>query len=216
MLIQFCLSCWLFLASISVFAAETPSAPDYSSIRFSDVDYSYSETEENKACCGMVTALGKATNASQQKLENPVFEARFFNAEGKLVDAFNDTSYGLRLMPGQEIMVRVMDHARYAASHYASAQIRLVSGDFEDMESPSDSADGLSSVMNFVKQLLMNWGPMLLLIGAWIWMVKRSNALNYQERWIAIVKEQNQTMERQAAALEKMAQMKEEARHRGE
>lgn len=209
MFMRFFLSCLLFLAGIGVFAAETPPAADYSSIRLSDVDYSYSETEGNKACCGTVTALGKATNTSHQKLESPVFEARFFDAEGKLVDAFNDASFGLSLMPGQEIMVRVMDRARHNASHYASAQIRLVSGRFEDVKPLSYSADNRSIAMNIMWQLLINWGPMLLLIGAWIWMIRRSNTSNYQKQWLELVKEQNQSMERQATALEKIAQAQE-------
>ena len=58
-------------------------------------------------------------------------------------------------------------------------------------------------------QLFMSWGPILMLIGVWLWLIKRSNASNYQNRLIDLMKEQNQTLERQAAAIEKIAQMQE-------
>ena len=68
-----------------------------------------------------------------------VFEVCFFDASGKLIDAFNDLTFSFGLLPGQEIMVRISDQARYAPDHYASAQIRLASGKFENVEPPSDS-----------------------------------------------------------------------------
>lgn len=206
---RFFLSCLLFLACASVSANEAPSPADHSDIQFSDIDYSYHPDSEEESCCGTLTILGKATNTGRRKLDHAVFEARFFDASGKLIDAFNDSTFNLGLLPGQEIMVRVMDRARHNASHYASAQIRLVSDRFEDIKPLSYSADNRSIAMNIMWQLLINWGPMLLLIGAWIWMIRRSNTFNYQKQWLELVKEQNQSMERQATALEKIAQAQE-------
>ena len=105
-------------------------------------------------------------------------------------------------------MVRISDQARYAPDRYASAQIRLASGKFENVEPPSDSTCH-SGIPAILIQLFMFWGPILMLIGVWLWLIKRSNASNYQNRLIDLMKEQNQTLERQAAAIEKIAQMQE-------
>ena len=205
---RFFLSCLLFLACASVSASEAPSPADHSDIQFSDIDYSYHPDSEEESCCGTLTVLGKATNTGHRKLDHAVFEARFFDASGKLIDAFNDSTFSLGLLPGQEIMVRISDQARYAPDRYASAQIRLASGKFENVEPPSDSTCH-SGIPAILIQLFMSWGPILMLIGVWLWLIKRSNASNYQNRLIDLMKEQNQTLERQAAAIEKIAQMQE-------
>ena len=110
---RFFLSCLLFLACASVSASEAPSPADHSDIQFSDIDYSYHPDSEEESCCGTLTVLGKATNTGRRKLDHAVFEARFFDASGKLIDAFNDSTFNLGLLPGQEIMVRISDQAAF-------------------------------------------------------------------------------------------------------
>ena len=109
---RFFLSCLLFLACASVSANEAPSPADNPDIRFSDIDYNYHPDSEGESCCGTLTVLGKATNTGRRKLDHAVFEARFFDASGKLIDAFNYSTFSLGLLPCQEIMVRISDQAR--------------------------------------------------------------------------------------------------------
>ncbi|RMX09200.1 hypothetical protein EBQ34_13870 [Vandammella animalimorsus] len=192
------------LACAAAFAAASAraQAPGYDTVRLSDVDYSYSAPAEGKACCGALTALGKATNTSEQALEDPVFEAQFFDAQGKLIDAFNDVTYGLKLLPGQDMMVSLSGRARYEAERYASAQIRLISGAFTE---PGSGQYAPAFSQTVWMRLLLNWGPMLLLIGVWLWLVRRSGGWSYSRDLLASVQEQNQLLARQVAALERLA-----------
>lgn len=186
-----------------------PEAADYAAVTLTDVDYSFEEIDKGR---GYLTALGKATNTSAQTLENPVFEARFFDASGKLIDAFNEYSFGLDLLPGQSIMVRISDTARYGAERYASAQIHLVSGSFTPAGQGREDADAGEGWRGWLTRLFWNWGPVLLLIGVWIWAIQRSHG-GYQEQVLALMQEQIslqaqqiQKQAQQVAALEKIAQ----------
>ncbi|WP_347485143.1 hypothetical protein ABFV80_003038 [Vandammella animalimorsus] len=198
----FLLSATLTCAAALAAATARAQAPGYDTVRLSNVDYSYSAPAEGKACCGALTALGKATNTSEQVLEDPVFEAQFFDAQGKLIDAFNELTFGLKLPPGQDMMVNLSGRARYDAGRYASVQIRLISGDFTEPSS-GQHASALSHTVWM--QLLLNWGPVLLLIGVWLWLVRRSCGTTYSRDLLASVQEQNQLLARQVAALERLA-----------
>ncbi|PAX15847.1 hypothetical protein CLI92_11750 [Vandammella animalimorsus] len=192
----------LALAMALAGATASAAAPGYDTVRLSDIDFSYNAPAEGKACCGALTALGKATNTSDLALEDPVFEVQFFDAQGKLIDAFNDVTYGLKLPPGQDMMVSLSGRARYEAGRYASAQIRLISGAFTEAGSGPQAPAFAQTVW---MRLLLNWGPMLLLIGVWLWLVRRSGGSTYSRDLLASVQEQNQLLARQAAALERLA-----------
>ncbi|PAT31447.1 hypothetical protein [Vandammella animalimorsus] len=197
----------LLAASLAFAAALTAAqanatAPGYDTVRLSDIDYSYSAPAEGQACCGALTALGKATNTSDLALENPVFEVQFFDAQGKLIDAFNDVTYGLKLPPWQDMMVSLSGRARYEAGRYASAQIRLISGEFTEAGSHQHAPAFSQTVW---MRLLLNWGPMLLLIGVWLWLVRRSGGSTYSRDLLTLVQEQNQLLARQVAALKRLA-----------
>lgn len=199
---------WLALI---LMAADAAHAQDYSAVRLKDVEYSYQHSSEEKSdkeenCCGLIIVLANATNTSDKALQNPTFEARLFDVQGKLVDAFTDTSYDLVLMPGQEVAVRIMDRARFGAERYARAQMRLVSGKFDNPDEENPSGPGLNIGLT-VRDLLMAWGPVLLLIGVWLWLIKRSNGLHYQKEVLALMKSNNELLARQTAAIEKLAQI---------
>ena len=199
---------WLALI---LMAADAAHAQDYSAVQLKDVEYSYQHSSKEKSdqeenCCGLIIVLAKATNTSDKALQNPTFEARLFDAQGKLVDAFTDTSYDLVLMPGQEVAVRIMDRARFGAERYARAQMRLVFGKFDHPDEENPSGPGLN-IGQTVRDLLMAWGPVLLLIGVWLWLIKRSNGLHYQKEVLELMKSNNELQARQTAAIEKMAQI---------
>ena len=109
-------------------------------------------------------------------------------------------------MPGQEVAVRIMDRARFGAERYARAQMRLVSGKFDNPDEENHPDPGLN-IGQTVKDLLMAWGPVLLLIGVWLWLIKRSNGLHYQKEVLDLMKSNNELQARQTAAIEKLAQI---------
>lgn len=200
---------WLFKLWVCLICAAASAvwaqAPDFSAIVIKDAEFSYLSAQGDAACCGRLSALGKVVNTSGEKLEDPNFEARFYDANGQLVDALHEMTFGLALLPGQEVTVRLMGAASHQADRYASVQIGLISGDFVPAVKPRSSGLAWGG---WLWSLLASWGPMLLLIGVWIWVLKRSNGINYQKDVLELMKHQNETLARQAAAIEKIARMR--------
>jgi ATP-dependent Zn protease len=52
---------------------------------------------------------------------------------------------------------------------------------------------------------LINWFPMLLIFGVWIWFIRRMGAGGYYKDLIAIQKQNLEATQRMAAALERLA-----------
>lgn len=72
-----------------------------------------------------ISVVGKLRNAGNTSLENPHFEVRFFNADGKLIDSLASAPYDLIIPAKSEVSFRARGAADRPAREYAKHEIRL-------------------------------------------------------------------------------------------
>ena len=179
-----------FAATVAL--AETGRDP-LSQVEVGPVQFSY---QGNRECCGQVTALAELTNKATTRVSDLVVEVRYLDAQGRMVDATTQSLYGVRIAPGATAAVQVESAAAQPRTSYATAQLRIV-----DLVFPQSQSD---SKRSFWIEMLFSWGPMLLLIGVWVFLMRRYS-VDYQKRYAELMAEQNQWMARQVAALEALA-----------
>lgn len=200
-------------ASSAASATVPDTARDYAAVQFADADYTYAPPAPGESCCNTLNVLVKVTNTGERVLKAPVFEAQFFDASGKLIDAFVDETTFLsprfHLSPGRDVMVRLSERARHNAQHYASVRVRLVSADWESPESDEET--------RFVyipwRKWFAVWTPALLMMLVWAWRSRRHMAasghyyrdlISCTQEQLATAQEHNRLLGRQIALLEQL------------
>jgi hypothetical protein len=153
-----------------------------------------------------VTTLGTITNPSGVCFTDLAVEVQYFDAAGQHVDTVVQGLSDVVSPAGEAVEFRIMAPAAKDARSYASQHVRVLDGSARWVKAPPDGHGA------FV-DLLLPWGPMLLLIAVWIYLVRRqTGAKGIQGRMLAIMEtqqqvgqEQNLAVQRIAAALEKRA-----------
>ncbi len=147
----------------------------------------------------MVTTLGTITNPSANCFQNVVLELQFFDAARNHIDTVVEPMEGLLVPAGQTVEFRVREPASKEASSYATQSVRLVDADVrwtKAQELPR----------NAIVDVLLSWGPMLLLIGVWVYFVKRqSGQKSIQSRMFAVMEKQLEVAQAQSLAIQKAA-----------
>jgi hypothetical protein len=162
-----------------------------------------------------VITLGRVKNTSATCFENLMVEVRYFNAKGENIDTFTQVIRRFHSPPGSDISFRVWDHPLRPRAAYATQTVRVVSARPVLIESDGASAQQPQAQPrqpqekphSFFVTLLINWIPMLLLIGVWVllmWRYTRKGSV--QQRQMAALEAQTALLERQAAAIEMLAQ----------
>ena len=147
----------------------------------------------------MVTSLGTITNPSANCFQNVVLELQFFDAGRNHVDTVVEPMEGFLVPAGETVEFRVREPASKEASSYATQSVRLVDADVRWAKAPE-------SPRSAIVDLLLSWGPMLLLIGVWIYFVKRqSGQKSIQSRMFAVMEKQLQVAEEQSRAIQRAA-----------
>lgn len=183
-----------------------PDAPaGLAAIEFAGAEFNHDTDDGHRAGPGVLHVMGTLRNTGGQKLETPVVEARFFDAQGKLIDALHDSLYDVTLPPGQQAVVRLDGAARFPAERYARVELRLMSASLSapEVDCNGDCAAGASPHSAWLDELRPWWPFFLVMLpwGVWgMWHVRRSRKIT-----AAIVQSQVQLLERQTRALEALA-----------
>jgi len=166
-------------------------------LKVSDTVFNYSQEEGRN----VITTIGTIQNTSTARAEELVMEVRYFDKNKGLVDSVTQPLFGVVVPPGQQVSFRVRDSADKPRAAYSSSVARVVSA---EQQAPSQSRGKSNS--SFLTDILISWGPMLLLIGVWIYFMKRVNRKDSpQQKTIDLIQEQNSTLARQLEVLERLA-----------
>jgi len=150
-----------------------------------------------------VITLGSIKNSSATCFRDLMVEVKYFNAKGENIDTFTQTIARFHSPPGSEIGFRVWDRALRARDAYASQTLRLVSARPMVIE----KEEAAQPARSFFVTLLVNWFPMLMLIGIWVWSIWRfTRQGSVQQLQLAAIEAQGRLLERQVIAIETLAQ----------
>ena len=182
--------------SLSVSAAceqHAPFIPETVSIKDISLDYNQNGSSP------FVTTIGTIKNSSDSLIEDIVIEVKYFNADKKLIDVVSQPVYGLVVPASQEVSFRVRDIADKPKNAYASSSVRVVSAEQRKIQQPKPKQSSFPWT-----DILISWGPMLLLIAVWIFFMRRMNKKGSpQARTVELIEKQNAVLERIASAAEK-------------
>jgi len=148
-----------------------------------------------------VTTLGSLKNSSGSCVEDIVIEVKYFDAKNTHIDTVTQAVYGLVVRPAQEVSFRVRDSAAKPKEAYASQTARVVSaevrGGSHNKKPPS--------IWATITDLLISWGPMLLLMGVWNYFLRKMRAKDSpQARSLALIEQQNALFDSQNKLLERL------------
>ena len=147
-----------------------------------------------------VTTLGTLKNASSDCLESVVIEIKYFDAKNALIDTVTQPIYGVVVPPKQEVAFRVRDSAARPKDAYSSQTLRVVSADSRGSRNAKPQSNS-----PFV-EFLVSWGPMLLLVGVWIFFMQRMKRKDSpQGRTLALFEQQNAILVAQNNLLARIA-----------
>jgi len=183
---------------LTVFAAHGQSISSFDSTTVSITDVSLSYCQSNGS--PFVTTIGTIKNASDSPIEDLVIEVKYFDADKKLIDVVTQPVYGLVVPASQEVAFRIRDVADKPKAAYVSNTVRVISAEPRVTQQPRPKQSSFSWIVD----LLVSWGPMLLLIAVWIFFMQRmSKKGSPQVRTIELIEKQNAILERLATAVEK-------------
>ena len=147
----------------------------------------------------MVTTLGSITNPSSNCFRNVVLELQYFDAARNHIDTVVEPVEGLMVSAGETVEFRVREPASREATNYATQSVRLVDADVVWVK--SQPAPG-----NPLLDMLISWAPMLLLIGVWVYFIrKQSSTKSIQSRMFAVMEKQLEVAQEQSRAIQQAA-----------
>lgn len=161
-------------------------------IKLGDSSFSYADDESRR----IITTFATVRNTSNACVENIQVEVKYFDGSKNLIDVVNQTIDNLSLPPGQEATFRVRDRADKSKLAYSSSTIRIVSVDQKIAPPQSTNTNEEPSL---IASLIVGWGPMLLLIGVWIFFMRSFTGKNSAHVRQAVA------LDRIASTLEKSA-----------
>lgn len=163
-----------------------------------NASFSVSDSDDPR----LVTSIGIIKNPSEVAFQSIVLEIRYFDGKGNLVDVITPPIYESLTTPSKEIAFRVRDDAIKPKDAYVSQTVRVVSA--VPKRKPENA--GVQTNSSFFLNLLYSWGPMLLLIGVWLYCMRRMNRKDSpQVKAVALFEKQNTILENQNRLLERIA-----------
>jgi hypothetical protein len=147
----------------------------------------------------MVTTLGTITNPSSNCFQNVVLELQYFDPSKRHIDTVVEPVEGLVVPAGETVEFRVREPASKEASAYVTQSVRVVDADVRWVKS-QEAGHGV-----FI-DLLLSWAPMILLIGVWVYfMRKQSGQKSVQSKMLVLMEKQLQVAEVQSRAIQQAA-----------
>ena len=146
-----------------------------------------------------VTTLGTITNPSGVCFTDLAVEVQYFDATGQHVDTVVQSLSDVVSPAGEPVEFRVIAPAARDAKAYATQRARVVDGSARWTKA-TDPGHGA------FLDLLLSWGPMILLIVVWLFMVRRcSGARSIQGRMLPMIEQQVKTQQEQSQAMQRIA-----------
>lgn len=158
-----------------------------------------------------INATGVLKNTSAACADSIVVEARFFDEQKNVVDVITSPLDGIVVPASKEVAFRVQGAAAQPKAAYASMSARVVSAEQRySRGSVTPAPTWQSQVLGF----LGSWGPMLLLIGVWLWVMRRFYGkksppyrnLEMWEQQIELLRQEVATMKQLAESVQKIAE----------
>ena len=147
----------------------------------------------------MVTTLGTITNPSANCFHNVVVELQYFDAAKNHIDTVVETMDGFLVPAGETVQFRIRQPASREAATYATQSVRLVDADVVWVKAPPKAGNPFVDV-------LVAWGPMLLLIAIWVyWMRRYTGARSIQSRMFVVMEKQLEVAQAQGRAIAQAA-----------
>ncbi|HVK55939.1 MAG TPA: hypothetical protein VM532_13035 [Burkholderiales bacterium] len=187
----------LAAVSIHAFACDVEDDPDQlpRKLSISVTSLNYAQTDEHN----IVTTIGAIKNSSSSCAQELVVEVKYFDGQGKQVDVVTQLLYGIVVPPHDEVAFRVRDEADKPKDLYVKSTARIVAAE------PKFSAKPRREKSMLI-EMLVSWGPMLLLISVWaFFMRKYSGEKSPQRRSLALIEKQTGMLMQQVQALERLA-----------
>jgi ATP-dependent Zn protease len=167
-----------------------------SKLTISDTSLNFSQADG----FGTISIMGTIKNQSKFQAEDLVIEVKYFDQQGKKSDVVTQTLYGIVVPPSQEVDFRVRDQADKSKEFYVTSSARIVSAQPKCLPKSKTKKNSL------IVELLISWGPMLLLIGVWIFAMKKYSGKNSpQKQSLSILEKQTEIISQQAGAIERIA-----------
>lgn len=164
-------------------------------ITVSDTSISYTQDEGSR----IITTFGLIKNATEACVGDIVVEVTYFDSQNKQVDVVTELLYDIVIPPSQEVKFRVRNAADKPKESYTSSSVRVISAE------PRISKQSSQNKKSPWLELLIGWSPMLLLIGVWLWVIRKySGSKSPQQRSLAVLEAQLNTLTRQVEVLERL------------
>ncbi|MDQ1830851.1 hypothetical protein [Massilia scottii] len=147
----------------------------------------------------MITSLATLKNASAEGVRDVMLEVKYFDANHVLVDTVTQSVDDMVVPASSEVAFRIRAVAARPNEAYVSQEIRIISAEAIKVHSEP-------STMSVLLDYLYSWGPMLLLVGVFLFFIKRVSGKNsMQKRTLALLEAQGAHLDAQLRLLERMA-----------
>lgn len=147
-----------------------------------------------------VASLGTIKNPTPTCFDEVVVEAKYFDANKRHVDTVVQRLYGVVIPANGEVSFRIYDAAAKTKADYVDQQVRILDADARNPIRASKSQT------HWLKEFLFSWGPMLLLIGVWLFAMRKLRGKDSpQERSLALMQQQLSVQELQNKELSRLA-----------
>lgn len=184
--VLFIISIFLYKPKVLAVGTELPSFQESLRITDSEVHFSSGENYNSVSC------IGNIKNSSALIWEELVIEVQYFNKENKLIDTTTEYIYGLVVPANDTIAFRVKGGADKSESEYHSHKVRITSASTNAYKPPRRTKN------KTLIQVLISWTPMLILIGVWIFFMRKYSGKNSPQRvTMGILKEQVELIKEQ-------------------
>jgi len=166
-------------------------------LKVSDTTFNFSKEDGHST----ITTIGTVKNLSGMRVDELVVEVKYFDQAKRLIDTVTQPLYGVVIPPSQEVSFRVRDAADKSKEAYVSSSVRVVSAEQREVNSPNSKKSSSIWLETFV-----SWLPMLLLIGVWVFFIKKMNKKDSpQRRTLELIENQNSILSKQLEALDRLA-----------
>ena len=167
---------------------------DTSQLVVTQSSISYSDNDGRK----MVTSIGNLKNESAFKADDIVLEVKYFDSENKLIDVVTQRVYDITIPQNKEVAFRVRDEADKPKNFYVTNSIRVISATKVPVYQ-----ENVKEKRSMWFDIFISWMPMLLLIGVWVYFIRRSwGKKGLQGRSVELMERQVSTLEKLLAVLE--------------
>ena len=172
----------VFLLAVGNFGVAADEVPTEKMIEIVDPVKNYDQQDQYRS----VSVVGYLKNLSSSYIEGIVVEAQFYDSNGKLIDSVTQELYSMVLPPNDSTAFVVRTQAQSAASEYATFKTRVTYAEKKSQCTTSKKKQ------NWLVSALINWAPLIILLGAWIVIMMRFQKKSPQTKVLELVEQQNE------------------------